>query len=166
MRRRQRWGSPAPRYLAARCKVRVRFQEVDSLRVVWHGHYLNYFEEGRNAFGRKFGFGYRDILEAGYVAPLVHVELDYFRPARFDQILAVETRMHLDPGARIQFSYLITDGETAMEDDATDDANDIPKIATGRSVQVFTEADGSLMLTQPSFYLEFLDRWADAVEEP
>ena len=35
-RRRNRWGTPGPRYLASRCQVRVRFQEVDSLRVVWH----------------------------------------------------------------------------------------------------------------------------------
>ena len=101
MKRRHRWGSPDRRFLSERCRVRVRFQEVDSLRVVWHGNYLTYFEDGRNAFGRRYDFGYEKILEAGFIAPLVHVELDYFYPARFDQQLEVETRLHLDLGARI-----------------------------------------------------------------
>jgi acyl-CoA thioester hydrolase len=39
---------------------RVRFSEVDSLRIVWHGHYLKYFEDGRDAWGAEFG---RDFLE-------------------------------------------------------------------------------------------------------
>ena len=157
MRRRRRWGSPGPRFLAEGCQVRVRFQEVDSLRVVWHGHYLTYFEEGRNAFGRRYDFGYQKILEAGFVAPLVHVELDYFHPARFDQQLKVETRMHLDPGARIQFSYTIRGVDTP------EGAGE--KLASGRTVQVFTEKDGTLVLSQPEFYTSFLDRWAHAVEE-
>ncbi len=55
--RRHRWGTPSSDYLEVTTQVRVRFQEVDSLRVVWHGHYLSYCEEGRTAFGREFGFG-------------------------------------------------------------------------------------------------------------
>jgi acyl-CoA thioesterase FadM len=39
----RRWPEPTPRYLSAHCPVRVRFHEVDTLRVVWHGHYLTYF---------------------------------------------------------------------------------------------------------------------------
>ena len=38
--------------------INIRFHEVDSLRIVWHGHYLKYFEDGREAFGRKYGIGY------------------------------------------------------------------------------------------------------------
>jgi acyl-CoA thioester hydrolase len=153
MRRRHRWGILGPRFLVCHTQVRVRFQEVDSLRVVWHGHYLSYCEEGRTAFGREHGFSYQSILAAGYIAPLVHFELDYFQPARFDQIVNIETRMHLDPGARINFSYRITDSESPQ------------KIATGRSVQVFTEADGSLLLTRPEFFAKFLADHEDQVQE-
>jgi len=149
-RRRNRWGTPGPRYLASHCQVRVRFQEVDSLRVVWHGHYLTYCEEGRAAFGRTYGFSYQAILEAGYIAPLVHSELDYFQPARFDQIIDIETRLHVDPGARINFSYILTTADT--------DADPLTpsRIAIGRSVQVFTAVDGDLVLTRPDFFSEFL----------
>ncbi len=157
MKRRHRWGSPDRRFLSERCRVRVRFQEVDSLRVVWHGNYLTYFEDGRNAFGRRYDFGYEKILEAGFLAPLVHVELDYFHPAHFDQQLEIETRLHLDLGARVHFTYLIRDVETS----------DRPgrKLVSGRSVQVFTDRDGTLVLTQPRFFTSILEQWAHAVEE-
>ena len=59
MRRRHRWGLLGPRYLVAHTQVRVRFQEVDSLRVVWHGHYLSYCEEGRQNPGKSARVGGR-----------------------------------------------------------------------------------------------------------
>lgn len=155
--RRRRWHRPVGKFLASHCQVRVRFQEVDSLRVAWHGHYVNYFEEGRNAFGREYEFGYQDILAAGYIAPLVHVELDYSRPARFDEVLDIETRMYLGEGARVQFTYDIS--HISQDTGARKD------IAAGSSVQVFTDAEGNLMLTRPDFYSAFLDRWAHQVRD-
>ncbi len=58
-------------------KIRIRFSEVDSLKVVWHGHYLKYFEDGREAFGRQYGIGYMDFFANGIIVPLVHVELNF-----------------------------------------------------------------------------------------
>jgi acyl-CoA thioester hydrolase len=133
-------------WLEAQCEVRVRFQEVDALRVVWHGHYLTYCEEGRNAFGRRYGFDYEHILANGCTAPLVHVELDFLRPARFDQTLRVAARMHEPAGARIDFSYAIDDVEGRP-------------LAQGWSVQLFTDTKGELVLTRPRFFDEFLERW-------
>lgn len=143
--RRNHWGKPSPQYVEAETQVRVRFQEVDALRVVWHGHYLTYFEEGRTAFGRKFGLGYQDILDAGYTAPLVHIEVDYFAPARMDEIVTVQTRLHQDSAARIQFTYVVTN-ESGL------------KLATGFSVQAFTDLKGQLVLTRPEFYSAFMRR--------
>jgi len=144
--RERRWQAPSEDYLEHVTRVRVRFQEVDPLRVVWHGHYLSYFEEGRTAFGRAYGFGYDTILEAGFVAPIVHVELDYFLPARFDQVLQVVTRMHHDEGARIQFTYRILSEEGQ-------------KLTTGRSVQALTEPSGELVLVRPEMLSTFYSRW-------
>ena len=141
--RRRRWPDPGLRFVETRSVVRVRFQEVDSLRVVWHGHYLTYFEEGRVAFGREHGFDYGTILRAGYVAPLVHAEVDYLRPARYDDELEIVTRLHEPEGARVVFAYEVRrDGGTLL--------------ASGMSVQVFTDLEGELILVAPRFYEEFL----------
>jgi len=143
--RRQRWARPGPRYLETTTHLRVRFQEVDALRVVWHGHYLAYFEEGRQAFGREHGISYQDILDAGYVAPLVHAEVDYYAPARLDEWITVHARLHEEQAARIPFTY-----ELRSEDGR--------KLATGFSVQAFTDPQGELVLTRPAFYADFQRR--------
>lgn len=141
--RRNRWGDPAPRWLEADTKVQVRFQEVDALRIVWHGHYLTYFELGRTAFGRQYDFAYEHILAAGYIAPLVHVEVDYFAPAAYGDELSVRTRLHEDEGARLSFTYLVTNAEGR-------------ELASGYTVQVFTDRAGEIVLARPAFYERFL----------
>jgi acyl-CoA thioester hydrolase len=140
------WDERTGKYLEAETRVRVRFHEVDALRVVWHGHYLAYFEEGRNAFGRKYGLDYEDLYRAGFTAPVVHVEIDYAAPARFGDELVVRARLYPDFGARLNFAYLVCDAAGRP-------------LAHGKSVQVFTEIGGELALTRPPFYQSFLDRW-------
>lgn len=63
MRRRKEY----PGALTDRTPIRVRFSEVDAMQVVWHGEYVRYFEDGREAFGRRYGIGYQDIIRAGYL---------------------------------------------------------------------------------------------------
>ena len=61
-------GQPAP--LPIRIRQKVRFEEVDSLGIVWHGRYASYFEDARVAFGEKYGIGYMDFYANGVVAPI------------------------------------------------------------------------------------------------
>ena len=150
--KRKRWSDRSPRFLAAETSVRVRFQEADTLGIVWHGHYLTYFEEGRNGFGREYSFDYARMRREGFIAPIVHIETDYFAPARFDEVLRVEARLHPAEGAWIPFTYILRDGEGRT-------------LATGSSVQVFTDLAGTLVLTQPRFYREFLERWKERMVE-
>ena len=55
----------------------VRFSEVDSMCVVWHGSYVRYLEDGREAFGKKYaGIGYMDMYSNGYTAPIVDMHME------------------------------------------------------------------------------------------
>ena len=47
-------------------EIPVRFSEVDSLQIVWHGHYIEYMEEAREAFGKKYGLSYLDWKANGW----------------------------------------------------------------------------------------------------
>ena len=150
--KRNRWGKPGPKFLEATTTVRPRFQEVDMLGVVWHGHYLAYFEEARVAFGDHYDLAYQTIRKEGYVAPLVHADVDYLQPARFGEVLHVTARLHPEPGAWITMTY-----EAAREDGT--------RLATGRSVQAFTDHDGELVLVRPDFYEAWLQRWEPELRE-
>ena len=79
--------------LVGKTSLRVRFSEVDSMQIVWHGEYVRYFEDGREAFGREFaGLGYMDIHASGYTAPIVELQLQYKKPLRVNDTAVVETR--------------------------------------------------------------------------
>ena len=53
--------------LTNRTTFRVRFSEIDSMQIVWHGEYVRYFEDGRESFGRHYpGIGYADMQRAGF----------------------------------------------------------------------------------------------------
>jgi len=121
-------------------EVPIRFSEVDSLRIVWHGHYVKYLEEGREAFGRTYELGYPDVEKAGYATPIVKVDIDYKRQLRYGDIAIVETTYIDSDAAKLIFDYVIRKKST----------NEI--VATARTIQVFLFLDSrELSLNIPAF---------------
>src|SRR5438876_3054726 len=94
-------------YLEATTTVRVRFQEVDSMRIVWHGHYLSYFEDARRAFGERYGLDYADIRRHNLHAPLVRVSVDFLAPATDNDLLEVSARLLKLDAAKLEFHYTV-----------------------------------------------------------
>jgi acyl-CoA thioester hydrolase len=131
--------------LSNRLEIPIRFSEVDSLRVVWHGHYLKFFEDGREAFGREFGFGYLDIFESdGLAVPIVDLSLQYKRPLEYGDSALVETNFIYTPAAKIIFEYKIFSVKHHY------------LACTGKSIQVFTDpVNKELCIVNPPFYEEW-----------
>lgn len=120
--------------------IRVRFNEVDALGIVWHGHYISYFEEGREAFGREFGLTYLDVKQYGFANPIVKMTSEHQLPLHHGELATVETTYINTRAAKIIFSYRITNmqGQT---------------VCTGETTQVFTHLEtGTLSLNLPEFY--------------
>ena len=67
--------------------VKVRFNEVDSLGIVWHGHYVKYFEDGRESFGQRHQLSYLDFYNNGYVVPIVNIQVNYKQVLRYGDSL-------------------------------------------------------------------------------
>jgi len=149
--KRRRWREPGEQFLETTVEIRVRFQEVDALGMVWHGHYVGYFETAREVFGERFGMEYKTLRERGVVAPIVHLDLDYFRPTTLGETIAVRVRLHPGPGAWLHHTYLVTgkDGE---------------KLAEGLTIQALTENDGELCLTLPGFLEDWLASYQDRLQ--
>ncbi len=121
----------------------VRFSEVDSMGVVWHGNYVRYFEDGREAFGNKYGISYLDFAREGVVIPLVKINCDYKKPLRYGDTATIETRFVNSDAAKLLYSYTIRRNNTEEI------------VATGSSVQVFLNPDMELLLGFPPFFLEW-----------
>ncbi len=139
-------GAPAP--LRAVSERTARFEEVDSLRIVWHGRYPSYFEDARVALGERYGIGYLRFHAEGVAAPIKQLHVDYRLPLRFGDRFTVEGLLHWSVAARLNHEFIIRNlaGEITT---------------TGYTVQMFTDPKGELLLTQPEFVREFCRRWQE-----
>jgi acyl-CoA thioester hydrolase len=141
-------------YLEETAVIRVRFNEVDALHIVWHGHYVNYFEEARRAFGRRYGVDYTVFVEHRIAIPVVQLRVDYFAPARLADTIEVRACLLKTEAARFNFLYEARrQGENTL-------------LASGSSVQVFTTPDGELLLNWPDFVQERLRSWEPLWKRP
>ena len=123
---------------------RVRFSEVDSLRIVWHGNFLKYFEDGRDAWGAEFGLSFMEIYEQhGLLMPLVSTNLEFKYPLKYNETGLIETTFVNSRAAKAIFKFEIYDeNRTQLK-------------AKGETVQVFMDVNNVLQLNTPPFFEEW-----------
>ena len=101
--------------------LRVKFSEVDQWGMVWHGHYIGYFEIGRIDLARRFNLAPADFVKMGYTAPVIELKCSYKEPARNDEELIICTTLEKPTKAALTFKYqilrkkdkrLLVEGET------------------------------------------------------
>lgn len=133
------------------CTVRVKFSEIDAMRVAWHGSYVAYLEDGRESFGRHYpGIGYDVMLKAGILAPVYDVHMRYFASLRMGDEAEIHTFYVPRRGARLDYRYEIyraSDHELCLRAETT---------------QLFIDAEGALMPYAPDYYVEWKRRFVNA----
>jgi len=105
-----------------RTELRVRYAETDQMGYVYYGNYAAYYEVGRVELMRQLGTSYRQIEDSGLMLPVRDFTVRYFKPALYDDLITVETRIEEMPAARIKFYYdiynekgdLLTSAETTL----------------------------------------------------
>ncbi|MGE0454116.1 MAG: acyl-CoA thioesterase [Vicinamibacteria bacterium] len=90
---------------ASTSSVRVRYAETDQMGVAWHGNFLAWFEVGRTDLLRRTGFSYRELEAQDVKLPVIEAHVRYLRPARYDDLLEIRTRVEAMTGARVSFAY-------------------------------------------------------------
>lgn len=132
--------------LQAEIEILVPFFDVDMMEVVWHGHYVKYFEEARCALLDKLGHNYRQMRDAGYAWPIIDLQVRYIRGAQFGQRIRVRADL-VEWENRLKINYLITDITTGE------------RMTRGSSVQVAVEiATREMLLASPKVFVEAVER--------
>ncbi|HLU51201.1 MAG TPA: acyl-CoA thioesterase [Flavobacteriaceae bacterium] len=131
-----------PETLSFTSEVRVRFNETDPLGIVWHGHYIKYFEDGREAFGRAYGIDYLEIQKNGFATPIVKFVCENKLPLRYGEVVTVQTVFINNPAAKMIFQYILFNQKNEL-------------VCTGETIQVFTDFEGNLMLNSPEFFMSW-----------
>lgn len=126
--------------LSCLTEIKIRFCEVDSIKVVWHGNYVKYLEDGREDFGEKFGLQYLKIFDNGFTAPVVDMKLQFKQSISVGDSIIVETIYKPTKAAKIIFDYNIYK------------KSDNSLVLTAQTTQVFMDLEGNLQLSNPNFY--------------
>ena len=117
--------------------LQVRFFEVDSYGVVWHGHYIGWFEVGRNDLTERFHLGPLQLKEKSLLAPVVELTCEYKLPAAFGDFLLIRTTMERTEVAKLIFHYrVLSQGNGKV-------------LATGSTTHVLTDLKGNLLYRVP-----------------
>lgn len=126
-------------------ELRVAFHDVDSMAVVWHGHYLKYLENARWALMDRIGHGYADMVASGFVWPIIESHLRHVRAARFGDQLRIQASL-VEWETRLAVNYLVVD------------AADGARVARGRTVQVAVDGiTGEMQFRSPPGFLHAVE---------
>jgi acyl-CoA thioester hydrolase len=97
-----------------RFMLRVRYAETDQMGMAYYGNYLRWFEVGRAELMRSLGMSYREVEDAGIRLPVMEARCQYLKPARYDDLLAIQTAVGQLGRASVRFEYRVArepDGE-------------------------------------------------------
>lgn len=125
--------------------LRVRFYEVDAYRVVWHGHYIGWFEAGRNELTERFQMGPLELKGRNLLAPVVELTCQFKLPATYGDLLIIQTTMERTEVAKLIFRYRVLhqgSGEV---------------LATGSTTHVLTDLNGNLLYRVPPEVFEKIE---------
>jgi len=86
---------------------RVRYGETDQMGVVYHGNYAQYMEMGRVEWLRKMGISYKKMEENGIMLPVISLQVNYKKPAVYDDLITVRTILKKTPSVKIEFDFEI-----------------------------------------------------------
>ena len=103
-------------------KLRVRYAETDQMGYVYYGNYAQYFEVGRVEWLRELGVSYKNLEESKIMLPVLNLNINYIKPAKYDDLLTIVTTLKKKPLIKIEFNLeiynqnndLLTTGSTIL----------------------------------------------------
>ncbi len=124
-------------------QFRVRYGETDKMGVVYYGNYAQYLEQGRTEWLRALGFSYKWMEDNNVQLPVVHLSIDYKKPAFYDDLITVKTFLKKIPDVKIEFYYEIYNESKQL-------------LATATTILVFVDNTTKKLMRAPDYLIEKL----------
>jgi len=125
-------------------ELRVRYAETDRMGVVYHANYLAWCEVGRTEFIRTLGVSYGELEAGGLLLAVADASLRYHAPARYDDIVRVDTTLSDVRSRTVTFEYLIANAASGT------------RLVSARTLLVSMDADGRT-ITMPADFRRRLE---------
>ena len=128
-----------------RTKYRVIYGDTDNMGQVYYGNYFRWFEIGRSEMFRSLGLPYKSVEDNGIFLPVSETHCKYSTPAKYDEIIIIETALDTGVKGGVKFDYTIyaEDGKTLK--------------AKGYTKHACMNTDGKVV-RPPKFMKEIIDR--------
>ena len=123
--------------------VRVRYSETDKMGYCYYGNYAAYLELGRVELLREHKIVYKELEDLGILLPVSELSIKYLFPAKYDDLLKIQTKISDLQGARIYFSYEIYNENEIL-------------ILSATTTLVFVDAKTMRPTAAPDFILDIL----------
>ena len=107
--------------------LRTRYAETDQMGVVYYGNYPQYLEIGRVEWLRAIGLTYKEMEAEGIMMPVVSLQIQYKKPALYDELITICTKLKDLPSTKIEFDYEILNEKGEL-------------LSTANTVLVFVDA--------------------------
>jgi acyl-CoA thioester hydrolase len=130
--------------------LRVRYAETDQMGVVYHGHFLAYFEAARGDMIRDFGLSYADLEAQGVIMPVTEARLKYMRPVKYDELITLRCSIHELPKRRLHVKTEVfnPEGKRCVE---------------GHVELAFVDRHSGKTIDAPDFFTQILlTRWPES----
>jgi acyl-CoA thioester hydrolase len=114
------------------CNYRVTYADTDAMGVAYHSNYFKWFEMGRTEYLRNLGIPYKEIEKKGFLLPVVSAYCKYIKPARYDDLLRIETMFTEVKRASIKIHY-----EIFLEDSEIE-------LVNGYTMHALTDKEGKI----------------------
>ena len=129
--------------------IEIPFHDVDTMNVVWHGHYLKYCEIARCQLLDQFGYNYVQMKDSGYAWPVIESHVRYVQGIEFQQKIRVRAILK-EWENRLKIEYLIFDAASGK------------RLTKGYTSQVAVDIESREMCFQsPQILLNQLNAWSD-----
>lgn len=128
--------------ISAEVEIIVPFFDIDPMNIVWHGHYVKYFELARCAVLDKISYGYSAMKDSGYSWPVIEMRVRYVKSATLGQKIICKATI-VEHENRLKIAYEITNAASKV------------RLTKGHSVQVAIDmGDNEMQLVSPKILYE------------
>ena len=124
--------------------LRVRYGETDPMKYVYYGNYAEYLEVARVELFRSIGISYDEIEKNGIWLPVSEYHIKYIKPAKYDDLLLIHTKITERPTAKIKFEYTIFNEQNE-------------KLTEAYTTLFFLDAETQKINRCPDFILKLID---------
>ena len=125
-------------------EIRTRYGETDQMGVIYYGIYPQYLEVARVEWLRSLGISYKELEALGVMLPVVSLQINYKRPARYDELLSITLTLREKPTSKITFDYQILNEEKQL-------------LAEANTTLVFVNKETFKPIKCPDFILEKIE---------